>query len=148
MYLRVSVTPVSCGGMAGRDGGRDAAGGVQTAMSNMGNAITKGIAGVMDEIGQDRISGVLNDLKGGINDFFGVARDLAGDAAPVMAQRQDVAGKSFLRGIVHFAILPYSGRALSQCAGICNITGKRAHCQGRKGRRFRQERAEPRKTFM
>lgn len=68
-----------------REQAETAAGGVQTAMSNMGNAITKGIAGVMDEIGQDRISGVLNDLKGGINDFFGVARDLAGDVAPVLS---------------------------------------------------------------
>lgn len=68
-----------------REQAETAAGGVQTAMSNMGNAVTKGIAGVMDEIGQDRISGVLNDLKGGIGDLFGIARDLAGDVAPVLS---------------------------------------------------------------
>ena len=91
---------------------------------------------------------LLSRQGSGDEDYRAVLSLRPGDAAPVMAQRQDVAGKSFLRGIVHFAVLPYSGRALSQGAGNCNITGKRAHCQGRKGRRFRQERAEPRKTFM
>lgn len=65
-----------------REQAETAAGGVQTAMANMGNAVTKGIASVMDEVGQDRISGVLNDLKAGINDAFGVAKDLIGAAVP------------------------------------------------------------------
>ena len=58
-----------------------AAGGLQTSFENMGNAVTKGIANVMDSIGRDNITSVLNDVKGGINDVFkdvaGVARDMA-----------------------------------------------------------------------
>lgn len=72
-----------------REQAETAAGGVQTAVANMGNAVTKGIAGIMDEIGQDRISGVLNDLKSGISDAFGVARDVAGDLAPALSDVYD-----------------------------------------------------------
>ena len=60
-----------------------AAGGIQTAMANMSNAVTKGIAGLMEEVGQDRISGVLNDVKSGINDAFGIAREVIGEVVPV-----------------------------------------------------------------
>lgn len=66
-----------------REQAETAAGGVQTAVANMGNAVTKGIAGIMDEIGQDRISGVLGDIKGGISDAFGAARDVIGAVVPV-----------------------------------------------------------------
>lgn len=72
-----------------REQAETAAGGVQTAVANMGNAVTKGIAGIMDEIGQDRISGVLNDLKSGIGDAFGVARDVVGDLAPALSDVYD-----------------------------------------------------------
>lgn len=66
-----------------------AAGGVQTAMANMGNAVTKGIASLMDEIGQDRISGVLGDIKTGINDAFGAAREALGAVVPVLSDVYD-----------------------------------------------------------
>lgn len=68
-----------------REQAETAAGGVQTAMANMGNAVTKGIASVMDEVGQDRISGVLNDLKAGINDAFGAAREVVGAVVPALS---------------------------------------------------------------
>lgn len=61
-----------------------AAGGVQTSMANMGNAITKGIAGIMEEVGSDRISGAFNDAKVGINEAFGVARAGASAAMPLL----------------------------------------------------------------
>lgn len=66
-----------------REQAETAAGGVQTAISNMGNAVTKGITGIMDEIGRDNISGVLGDIKGGINDAFGLARDVMGEVVPI-----------------------------------------------------------------
>lgn len=68
-----------------REQAETAAGGVQTAMANMGNAVTKGIASLMDEMGQDRISGVLNDAKVGISDAFGAAREVLGGVVPVLA---------------------------------------------------------------
>lgn len=61
-----------------------AAGGVNTSIANMGNAVTKGITGIMDEIGSDNISGVFNDLKGGINDVFGLLQNGVGAAVPVV----------------------------------------------------------------
>ena len=72
-----------------REQAETAAGGVQTAMANMGNAVTKGIASVMDEIGQDRISGVLGDVKAGISDAFGTARDVIGAVVPVLSDVYD-----------------------------------------------------------
>lgn len=59
-----------------------AAGGLQTSFENMGNAVTKGIANVMDSIGRDNITSVLNDVKGGINDVFKDVAGLAKDMAP------------------------------------------------------------------
>lgn len=61
---------------------RQATGGVQTSMANLGTSISRGIAGVMDAVGQDTISGVFSDLKGGINDTFGVIQDIVSDNAP------------------------------------------------------------------
>lgn len=52
-----------------------AQGGVQTAMDNMSNAVTKGIEKIMDEVGRDNIVGVINDVKGGINTAFGDLSD-------------------------------------------------------------------------
>lgn len=72
-----------------REQAETAAGGVQTAMANMGNAVTKGIASLMDEIGQDRISGVLRDIKTGINDAFGAAREALGAVVPVLSDVYD-----------------------------------------------------------
>ena len=61
-----------------------AAGGVATAAENMGNAITKGIAGVMDEVGKDSIAGVLNDAKAGINQVSAAAKGITRDAMPAI----------------------------------------------------------------
>lgn len=72
-----------------REQAETAAGGVQTAVANMGNAITKGIAGIMDEVGKDRISGVFDDLKTGINDAFGVAREAVAAVAPALGEIYD-----------------------------------------------------------
>lgn len=51
-----------------------ASGGVATSMSNLSNAVTRGITGVMDEIGSANIAGVFNTAKGAINGFFDVVK--------------------------------------------------------------------------
>ena len=61
-----------------------AAGGVATSVANMGNAVTKGITGVFDAIGQENIAGFFNDVKGGINQFFGVVQQGAKVAVPAI----------------------------------------------------------------
>ena len=48
-----------------------ATGGIDTAMKNMGNAVTKGIANVMDAVGRDNISGAFNGIRDGITVAFG-----------------------------------------------------------------------------
>jgi len=52
-----------------------AQGGVQTAMDNMSNAVTKGVEKIMDEVGRENIVGAINEVKGGINTAFGDLSD-------------------------------------------------------------------------
>ena len=66
-----------------------AAGGVATAAANMGNAVTRGIAGVMDEIGKDNIAGAFNDMKSAINQAFGLVKPLVADAMPTAKRLYD-----------------------------------------------------------
>lgn len=61
-----------------------AQGGIGTAMANMGNAVTKGLASLMDEVGRDSIAGVFDDIKGAINGAFGVAREALGYIVPIV----------------------------------------------------------------
>lgn len=67
-----------------------ASGGVQTSMANMGNAVTRGITGVMEEVGRESIAGFFNDMKQGINDVFGFARSVVPTIKPVVGGLLDV----------------------------------------------------------
>ena len=67
-----------------REQAETAAGGVQTAMANMSNAVTKGLAGTLDAIGKENIAGVFNDIKGAINDAFGIVNPVIEQAVPVV----------------------------------------------------------------
>ena len=49
----------------------DAQGGIGTSFANMRNAVTKGVANVLDAFGRERIAGAIGDVKGLINDAFG-----------------------------------------------------------------------------
>ena len=64
--------------------------GIATSFANMRNAVTKGVANVLDAFGQERISGALGDVKGMINDVFGRddtqgLRAFATDVAPMFS---------------------------------------------------------------
>lgn len=61
-----------------------AAGGIQTAMANTSNAITKGLAGMLESIGKENIAGVFNDIKSGINDAFGTINSVVSTAMPAV----------------------------------------------------------------
>lgn len=67
-----------------------ASGGVQTSMANMGNAVTRGITGVMEEVGRESIAGFFNDMKQSINDVFGFARSVVPTIKPVVGGLLDV----------------------------------------------------------
>lgn len=62
----------------------EASGGIGTAAANMGNAITRGLADVMDAIGRENIVGVIDDIKKGIREAFGAISDLASKAVPYL----------------------------------------------------------------
>lgn len=53
------------------DQATDAVGGIATSFSNMKNAVTKGVANVIQAIGAENITGVINGVKAGINGAFG-----------------------------------------------------------------------------
>lgn len=81
----------------------EAQGGIQTAFANMQNAVTRGLAGVMDSFGQENIAGAIGDVKGAINKLFGKddtegIRSLAAELAPTLTDLWDqmVAGASTL----------------------------------------------------
>lgn len=60
--------------------------GVGTSASNMSNAVTKGITSVMDAIGQERISGVMNTLRDSIKGAFTVISDGIRVALPLLEE--------------------------------------------------------------
>lgn len=63
-----------------------AAGGVETAMANLSNAVTIGLANTMDAIGRENISGVINDLKGGVRGAFEGINGVVAQVAPGLKQ--------------------------------------------------------------
>ncbi|MDD6945109.1 MAG: tape measure protein [Collinsella sp.] len=62
----------------------DATGGIATSAANMGNAITKGLANVMDAFGRENIVSVLNGVKDDINGAFGIIKPIAAAVAPAV----------------------------------------------------------------
>ena len=70
---------------------QDAQGGIGTAFSNMQNAVTKGVANVLDAFGQERIAGAMGDVKSMINGVFGRSdadslRAFATEVAPMASE--------------------------------------------------------------
>ena len=63
----------------------DAQGGIGTAFANMGNAVTRGLADVLDSIGRENITGAIDGIKGGIRDAFSVISNVAGAISPVIS---------------------------------------------------------------
>ena len=73
-----------------KDQAETAAGGIGTSMSNLSNAVTKGITGVLDSIGKDNIAGVFNDIKAAVNDAFSVVQSVVSAAMPTVKSFYDV----------------------------------------------------------
>lgn len=61
-----------------------AAGGVSTSMANMGNAFTKGIAKIMDTVGEKNITGVFDGVKAAVNSAFDAVNGALGKAMPTV----------------------------------------------------------------
>lgn len=58
---------------------RGATSGIQTSITNMHTAVTRGVANIIDAIGQGNIAGAFKGLTDGINDLFNWIRDLMPD---------------------------------------------------------------------
>ncbi len=67
-----------------------AAGGLQTSIDNMSNAVTKGLTGILDTIGKENIAGVFTDMKGAINDAFSAINGAVSGAMPYVRQFYDL----------------------------------------------------------
>lgn len=64
---------------------KTATGGVQTLMENLGTAITRGLAGTLDAIGKENISGAFNTVKSAVTDAFNAVNSVIGAIAPTIA---------------------------------------------------------------
>ncbi len=69
-----------------REQAETAAGGISTSMSNLSNAVTKGLTGVLDTIGKDNIAGVFNDMKTAVNSAFSGLNKAVSAAMPYVKQ--------------------------------------------------------------
>lgn len=69
-----------------KDQAETAAGGVQTSIQNMSNAVTKGVTGTLEAVGRNNIAGVLDDAKGAVNGFFKVVNGGVSASMPMVKQ--------------------------------------------------------------
>lgn len=96
-----------------------AAGGVQTSLANMGNAVTKGIASIMDTVGKENIAGVLDDAKGAINDTFSTVSKVVGKSLPLLSDmygRVKEIGPQVAIAGAGFAVFKTAGGFLAEAA--------------------------------
>ena len=79
----------------------EATGGINTSMSNLSNAFTKGLTSIMDAIGQKNIAGFLNSLKAAVDFTFHGIADVVKFAAPVFS----TLAQSVAAGAASFGLL-------------------------------------------
>ncbi|WP_165247469.1 tape measure protein [Adlercreutzia sp. ZJ141] len=95
-----------------REQAETASGGVQTSVANMGNAVTRGIADVMDAVGSENIAGVFDGMKGAINKTF----DALSDGVRVVMPPVKMLA-SWLRDIGPSAVTAFAGFSVARSAG-------------------------------
>ena len=105
-----------------------AAGGVQTALANMENAVTKGIAGTLDAIGRDNIAAALGGVKDAVTEVFsdvnGVVKGLAPIVADLVGPLADAA-PDVLEFAASFGILNVAGGKAADVLGDAAGTGRK-----------------------
>ena len=67
-----------------KDQAQTAAGGIETQMANMNNAITRGLAGTLEAIGSVNIASFFGDVRGGILSGFKTFNGFIKDAVPTV----------------------------------------------------------------
>lgn len=104
-----------------------ATGGIQTAMANMKNAVTKGVANVIQAIGAGNIATGMDAIKAGINTAFSGVIDFingfkdAMDSSGLSATLQELAGYITQVGTTVMGMLPSMTELGSQVAGLANL---------------------------
>lgn len=79
----------------------EATGGINTSLSNLSNAFTKGLTSIMDAIGQKNIAGFLNSLKAAVDFTFHGIADVVKFVAPVFS----TLAQSVAAGAASFGLL-------------------------------------------
>lgn len=79
----------------------EATGGINTSLSNLSNAFTKGLTSIMDAIGQKNIAGFLNSLKAAVDFTFRGIADVVKFVAPVFS----TLAQSIAAGAASFGLL-------------------------------------------
>lgn len=79
----------------------EATGGINTSMSNLSNAFTKGLTSIMDAIGQKNIANFLNSLKAAVDFTFRGIADVVKFVAPVFS----TLAQSIAAGAASFGLL-------------------------------------------
>lgn len=92
---------------------RTASGGVQTSLENIKTAAVRGMADVMDAIGQDTISGTLGGFKDAVTSAFELLTGVAQTAKPIIAGIASVIGELAPQGIAAAAAFTTLSKATS-----------------------------------
>lgn len=102
---------------------RNATGGVQSSMANMETAVQRGMAGVLDSIGTDTISGTLKGIGGAFESAFGIVSDVITVVKPPLSDFvglvKDI-GPSMVPAIAGVAGLAAAGKGLNGLASVAS----------------------------
>lgn len=102
---------------------KTATGGVQTSAENLGNAFSRGISGLMDEVGKDNIAEVFGDIKNAVDGAFRAIGPIVGAAVPVIKSLYDSLkqiGPAAVPAAAGVAALVGAGKGLS---GLSSLVG-------------------------
>lgn len=114
-----------------------AAGGIETQMANMNNAITRGLAGTLEAIGSVNIASFFGDVRGGILNGFKTFNGFIKDAVPTIKAAIPVfqaLAPAVIGGFAAFSmsqgVLPGAISGISKFSALLTATGAAARNWG------------------
>lgn len=120
-----------------KDQAQIAAGGIETQMANMSNAITRGLAGTLEAVGSVNIASFFGDIRGGILAGFKTFNGFVKDAVPTVKAAIPVfqaLAPAVIGGFAAFrmsqGVLPDAISGISKFSALLNATGAAARNWG------------------
>lgn len=114
-----------------------AAGGIETQMANMNNAITRGLAGTLEAVGSVNIASFFGDVRGGILNGFKTFNGFIKDAVPTVKAAIPVfqaLAPAVIGGFAAFSmsqgVLPGAISGISKFSALLTATGAAARNWG------------------